>query len=84
MMLDAESDPILMAGSRYLGGKTGNCHPNIPARNQVKIRNDGQEEEGLKKEGADMGKKSSSGLEGKNVVKMNDFGLKKEGNSKVS
>ena len=55
MMLDAEPDPILMAGARYLGGKTGNCHPNIPARNQIKIRDDGQEEEGLKKEGADMG-----------------------------
>jgi hypothetical protein len=76
-MVDAEPDPILMVGSGYLGGKTGNCHPNIPTRNQVKNQDDRQEIEGLKKEGADMGKKSSSGLEGKNLVKMNDFGLKK-------
>ena len=83
-MLDAEPDPILMAGSRYLGGKTGSCHPNIPTRNQIKIQNDRQEGEGLKMEAADMGKKSPSGLEGKNVAKMNDFGLTKGGNSKVS
>ena len=70
--------------SRREGGKTGSCHPNIPTRNQIKIQDDRQEEEGLKMEAADMGKKSSSGLEGKNVAKMNDFGLKKGGNSKVS
>jgi hypothetical protein len=83
-MVDAEPDPILMVGSGYLGGKTGNCHPNIPPRNQVKKQDGRQEMEGLKKEGADMGKKSPSCLEGKNRVKMNDFGLKKGGKSKVS
>ena len=84
MMLDAEPDPIVMVGSGYLGGKTRSCHPNIPTRNQIKIQDDRQEIEGLKKEAADMAKKSSSSLGGKNVAKMNDLGLEKGRNSKVS
>ena len=84
MMLDAEPDPILMVGSGYLGGKTGSCHPNIPTRNQIKIQDDRQEIEGLKKEAADMAKESSSSLGGENVAKKNDLGLEKGRNSKVS
>ena len=38
---------------------------------------DKQEDEGLKKEAADMAKESSSGLGGKNVAKINDLGLEK-------
>ena len=60
----------------YLGGKTGSCHPNIPTRDQIRIQDDSQEDEGLKKEAADMAKESSSGLGGKNVAKKNDLGLK--------
>ena len=68
----------------YLGGKTGSCHPNIPTRNQVKIQDDRREGKALKKEAADMAKESSSSLGGKNVGKMNDLGLEKGRNSKVS
>ena len=84
MMLDAEPDPFFMVGSRYLGGKPGSCHPNIRTRNQIKNQDDRQEDEGLKKEAADMAKESSSGMGGKNVAKKNDLGLKTWVNSKVS
>ena len=76
-MLDAEPDPILMVGSGYLGGKTRSCHPNIPTRNQIQIQDDRREGKGLKKEAADMAKKSSSGLGWKSVAKNNDLGMKK-------
>ena len=42
---------------------------------------DNQEDEGLKKEGADMAKEASSGLGGENVDKNNDLWLKKGMNS---
>ena len=68
-------NPVLMNEPGYLGGKTGSCHPNIPTRDQIRIQDDSQEDEGLKKEAADMAKESPSGLGGKNVAKKNDLGL---------
>ena len=83
-MIDGGPNPVLMNESGYLCGKTGSCHPNIPTRNQIRIQDDNPEDEGLKKEAADMAKESSSGLGGKYVAEKNDLGLEKGGNSKVS
>ena len=81
MMIDAGPDPVLMIGSGYLGGRVGWCAAR-GGRLIVRLRSqrrwdDKQEDEGLKKEAADMAKESSSCLGGKNVAKHNDLGLKK-------
>ena len=83
MMEDAGPHPVLMIGSGYLGGRIGWYAARGGGRLIVRHRSqsrwdDKQEDEGLKKEAADMAKESSAGLGGKNVAKKNDLGLKRE------
>ena len=77
-----------MIESEYLSAKESGGGARC-VRLSVRLRSqsrwdDKQEDEGLKKEAADMAKESSSSLGGKNVDKMNDLGLEKGRNSKVS
>ena len=87
MMINAAPNPVLMIEPGYSSGKIGWCAAK-GGRLIVRLRSqsrwdDKQEDEGLKKEGADMANDASSGLGGENVDKNNDLWLKKGMNSKV-
>ena len=74
-----------MIESGYLGGKGGGGGARggrlIVCWDEMMIWDDKQEDEGVKKEAAEMAKGSPSGLGGKNIDKNNDRGLKKWLNS---
>jgi len=88
MMEDADPIPFWWVGQDIWVAESGGVWRGEGGRLIVRLRSrsrwdDSQEDEGLKKEAADMAKESSSGLGGKNVDKSNDLGLKKWMNSKV-